>query len=365
MNQQTAPKSSKQGGGCFPSIFLFIGFGLLLVSALSILNTAFGWELSLSVYGADTELPKYWDATIGLSVVAVVWTAVGFFINSRGFLRFWGKNALNKVIVIGLTVGLLVGIFLILDDYDRRIKERNRELFAAMDSTETETEPEEDPEPYNPYADREVTIVVTNPSLDTLKAYANGEELLVASPREFGKGELAPGTHPIVAIAGEDTLLNYDLEVREGKKSDKNLIMVLNPDGFFNVAVLNFQDYYDDDNRKRKQAKTINYRLETYSEHESQFEVNVDGGSVLLPRRASIDISYGTALKFIAVPNQIGDNRDRAFDYAIWSFIDDEKKGLMQDGLDFFMLSDKKKREVVKNRLDEDFKRFEEEEPAN
>ena len=365
MNQPTAKGASNEGGGCFPTIFLFIGYGLILVSILSVLNTAFGWELELSVYGTDTALPKYWDATIALCVTAVIWTAIGWFINSRRFLNFWRKNALNKIIVIGTTVAVLVGTFLILDDYDRRIREENQRRWAEMDSTDTDETPVEEPEPYNPYADREVTIVLTNPTVDTLKAFANGEALLSASPREFGKGDLAPGTHSFLAIAGEDTLINRDLEIRPGEKADKNLILVINPDGHYNVAVLNFQDYYDDNNQKRTEAETINYRLESYVIGEEEFEVNVDGGSVLLPRRASIGISYGTALKFVAVPQQIGEDRDRAFDYAIWSFVDDEKRGIMQDDLDFYMLSPEKQKEVVRNRLDEDFKRFEEESPAN
>ena len=364
MNQQ-APKDPQKQGGCFPTVFLMIGFGLLLVAIVSVLSATFGWELALSTYGSSTEIPHDWDAAIALLVTSLIWIGIGWLIGTDRFLGFWRKSALNKVIVLGTVVAVLVGAFLILDDYDRRLREAAQSDTFGQDLPPDEGTPDEKPEPPNPYADREVDLVVTNPSLDTLKAYLEGELLLSAAPREFGKADLAPGTHRIALLTGKDSLGKYTLEVPKGKRADKNLIMVLNPGGHYNVAVLNFQDYYDGEHMKRKEAKTINYLLEAYEVGQEQFSVNVDGGSPLLPRRASLDIGYGTALKFVAVPQQIGEDRSLAFDYAIWSFVDDEKRGIMQNDLNFYMLSDAEKRKVVKNRLDEDYKRFLAESPAN
>lgn len=361
---QQPDKSEK--GGCFPTIFLFIGFGLLLMGVLSVLNTAFGWELVLEIYGSDLEVPKYWDATIALVVIGGIWTLIGYGINSAGFLRFYRKN---KILTILGSIGILVGIFFALDAYDKKIKADNRASLLASDTIESEDEPEEEPKPaYNPYADREVKLIVSNPTLDTLEVFADGKSLMQVFPYAFDSEDLKPGTYQLASIAAGDTLDNRELVIEEGTVDDKDLMLILNIDSAFNFGILGFQDYYDPEtHQKLKEAKSINYKMYKLHWHENLIRVNIEGGSMTLPRRASIDVSYGNALKLVMVPDELEgerseDDRSKVFDFLIWKFIDEEKKGYMQDGFDFLMLSDKEKKKVILNRLNDDLKRFEESE---
>ena len=125
--------------------------------------------------------------------------------------------------------------------------------------------------------------------------------------------------------------------------------------------MLNFQDFYGPDNNKRKGAKTLNYRKEVLSWHQHIFTIKVEDASVVLLRHISLPFSYGNALKIVLVPDELEGDDDKAFDYLIWKFIDEEKKGIMQDDLSFFMLSEEERKEAVQNRLSDDFKRFEKE----
>ena len=91
------------------------------------------------------------------------------------------------------------------------------------------------------------------------------------------------------------------------------------------------------------------------------FTIDFESPSLTLPRHPSIDISSGTALKIVLVPDELESDESKAFDYLIWKFIDEETKGFMQDDLDFFMLKGKKRDAAIRNRLKDDLKRFEKE----
>jgi|GEM_PF-4147909 len=351
---------SKPEPGLFAIILLFIGYGLLLVSLLSILNTAFGWELALDVYGSSTQLPKYWDGTIALTVVAVIWTLIAYGINSAPFIRFYRKN---KILTILGCIGILVGVFFALDAYDRSIREANAAAFAEMDEeddTKTETESTPDPEPFNPYEDREVDIIIGNPKLDTMKVYSNGDLFMTINPYEFEDEDLTPGQYEFAFLVAEDTVETRTVNVPAGSDADRSLAYILNPDSAFNLAVLDIQDYYDpDSHNKRTKAKTLNYKLRSLHWHETISVINIAGGSFTLPRSPSLSMSYGTALKLVVLPDQYRDDKDKAFDYAIWKFIEEDKKGYMQDDMGFIMLSPEKKKEAIRNRMQNDVKEFE------
>ena len=154
----------------------------------------------------------------------------------------------------------------------------------------------------------------------------------------------------------ESVELNFPVRTAETKDE----ITVINVDSFFNIGVLNFQDYYGSDHNKRKGAKTINYRNEGLYWHPHIFTLNVQGASVVLPRHISLSFSYGTALKFVLLPDELIGEDSLAFDYMIWKFIDEETKGIMQDDLDFFLLSGEKRKKAIRNRLADDWERFQE-----
>lgn len=342
--------------GLFALILLMIGFGLLAVAALSILNTAFDWRLSLE--GAD--LPRNWEGTIALIIMAVIWTLIAWGINSTPFIRLYRKN---KLLTILGCLGILVGTFFALDAYDKSIREANAESLAASQSKnreDTEVEPAPEPERYNPYKDREVDLIVGNPTLDTLKVISNGKFLMEVNPYEFEDENLKPGDYALTLLVGKDTLEKRNLTIPAGSSDDRNLAYVLNPDSSFNIAVLDIQDYYDpESHNKRKGAKTLNYKLWSLNWHEALIKINIEGASFTLPRSPSFSMSYGTALKLVVLPDEYRDNKDKAFDFAIWKFIEEDKKGYIQDDMNFLMLPPKEKRKAIKNRLKNDVKKFE------
>lgn len=354
-------------GGCVPMITTMVGFGMMIVGVLAVLNTAFGWNLVLEVSGAEVEVPKYWDSTIAVLVVGGLIALIGWVMGRPSVTRFYRKN---KLLVILGSIGLVVGIFFMLNEYDKSIKRANAEKFAKMDSlggpnggaygADESDDPDAEPA-YNPYADREITFLISNPTVDTMKVLVDGEEFLQVEPYEMEKGELSAGTHQLVATVNGKTVETVELDFPERTKATVDEITVINVDSFFNIAVLDFQDYYDSNNKKRKGAETINYRLPAMKWHEHIFTLNAEKATLVLPRHISLDFSRGNALKFVLVPEEFENDDDKAFDYAIWKFIDEEKKGYMQDGMDFFMLSGKKRQDVIRNRLSEDAKRFEKE----
>ena len=355
-------KKDTESGGCVPMITTFVGLGMLLVGVVAIFNTAFDWDLVIEVYGADLEVPKYWDSTIAVLVVGAIIAGIGWLMGRPAVIRFYRKN---KLLVILGSIGILVGTFFLLNEYDKSIRRANEREFAKLDSLR-EANPEayedEDEEPaYNPYADRKITYLVTNPTLDTMRVYMDGKEELTIKPYEAGEGEVEKGQHQLVAKVKGEAIETVDLDLAERTEENLHEITVVNIDSFFNIGFLNFQDYYDSNNKKRKGAKTINYRLESMNWHEHIFTIDVRKASIILPRRISLDMSYGNALKIVYVPDELESDSDKAFDYVIWKFIDEEKKGYTQDGLDFFMLSDKEKKEAIQNRLVDDLKRFEKE----
>lgn len=363
-NSTQNPNDKSSAGGCVPMIVSMVGFGMLLVGVLAVLNTAFGWELVLEVYGSDMEVPKYWDSTIGVLVVGAIIAGIGWIMGRPSVIRFYRKN---KLLVILGSIGLIVGVFFLLNEYDKSIRRANEREFARMDSLRAanpeayQSEESEEPEEpaYNPYADREITFIVTNPTVETMQVLVDGKKAFEVKPYEIGKDKMSSGQHRLTAIVEGDTVEAVELDLPERTKETKDEVTVINVDSFFNIGALNFQDYYDSDNKKRKEAKTINYRLESLNWHEHIFTIDVNNPSLLFPRRASLDISYGTALKIVFVPDELEGDRDKAFDYVIWKFIDEEKKGFVQDGLDFFKLSDEEKKEAIRNRLVDDMKRFE------
>ena len=358
-------KNDSDSGGCVPMITTLVGLGMLLVGIIAIFNTAFGWELVIEVYGADMEIPKYWDSTIAVLVVGAIIAGIGWLMGRPAVIRFYRKN---KILVILGSIGLIAGVFFLLNEYDKSIRRSNEREFAKMDSLRAANpelyaeEDEEDDEPaYNPYADRKITILVTNPTVDTMKVFVDGKEEIEIKPMEAGKGKVKNGKHELVAKVKGKEVQTVELDLPERTKETKDEITVINVDSFFNIGILNFQDYYDADNNKRKGAKTINYRLESMTWHEHIFTLDVKSPSLYMPRRISLDFSSGTALKVVFVPKELEEDNDKAFDYVIWKFIDEEKKGYSQDGLDFYMLSDKEKKEAIRNRLSDDMKRFEKE----
>jgi hypothetical protein len=192
-----------------------------------------------------------------------------------------------------------------------------------------------------------------------MQVYINGKQTLEIEPYEFEDGELDAGQYRLAAAVKGDTIEAMDLELPERQENNLYEIFVVNVDSFFNIGFLNFQDYYDSKNQKRKGAKTINYRLESLHWHEHFFSINpAKRPTVVLPRHISFDFSSGNALKIVILPDEYENDKDNAFDYAIWKFIDEEKKGYMQDGMDFYMLSPEKRKQAIKNRLSDDLKRF-------
>lgn len=360
--QNTTEKEAK--GGCVSMGIIFVGLGMLAVGLLGVLNTAFGWDLVLEVYEVDVQVPKYWDATIAVLVIGGIIALIGWVIGTAPFIRIFRKN---KWLVILGAIGILVGVFFLLNEYDKKIKRDNALAFAQMDSLRAanpeqyEAEDAEEVPEFNPYADNEITFLLSNPTVDTMEVYLDGEKAFEVAPFELEKNELSAGKHQLVAkVKGKEVeLVELDFPVRTVETKDE--ITVINVDSFFNIGVLNFQDFYGSDNNKRKGAKTLNYRKEALTWHQHIFTFNVERASVVLPRHISLSFSYGTALKIVLVPDELEGDDDQAFDYLIWKFIDEEKKGILQDDLDFFMLSEAERKEAIRNRLADDFKRFEQE----
>ncbi len=358
-------KDNSDSGGCVPMITTLIGLGMILVGLLAVFNTAFGWELVLEVYGSPLEIPKYWDSTIAVLVVGGIIAGIGWVMGRPRVIRFYRKN---KLLTILGSVALLVGVFLLLNEYDKSLRRSSAAKRAQLDSLNTaqlEAEEYEEEPAYNPYADREITYLVTNPTVDTLTVYVDGAEAFTIKPYEIGKGKIKSGVHQLEAKVGDKTLETVDLDLPERTEETRHEITVLNIDSFFNNGVLNFQDYFDSSNRKKKGAKTINYLLQSLNWHEHIFTIDVESPSLTLPRHPSIDISSGTALKLVLVPDELESDESKAFDYLIWKFIDEETKGFMQDDLDFFMLKGKKRDAAIRNRLKDDLKRFEKENSSN
>ena len=315
----------------------------------------------LEVYESEVEVPRHWDATIGVLVVGAIIAGIGWVIGTPAFVRIFRKN--KWLIILG-AVALLVGVFFALNEYDKSIKRRNAEEFAKMDSLRAahpelyEEEGEAEEPAYNPYADREATVLVSNPTTDTMEVFLDEEKALDIAPFELEKVEIKPGKHQFVAKVKGEERESVDLNFPVRTAETKDEITVINVDSFFNIGVLNFQDYYGSDHNKRKGAKTINYRNEGLFWHPHIFTLNVQGASVVLPRHISLSFSYGTALKFVLLPDELIGEDSLAFDYMIWKFIDEETKGIMQDDLDFYMLSPKERKVAIQNRLADDWKRF-------
>ena len=355
------PPNQEAKGGCISIGTLMVGLGMLGVGLLGVLNTVFGWNLVLEVYETEVELPRYWDATIGVLVVGGIIAGIGWLIGTAWFIRIFRKN--KWLIILG-AIGILVGVFLLLNEYDKSIKRANAEAFAEMDSLRA-ANPEafetEDQPAYNPYADREITFLLSNPTLDTLEAFLDGEKVFEVAPHELQRGKVSAGKHQLIArVQGKEVeSVTLDFPVRTSGTKDE--ITVINVDSFFNMGVLNFSDYYDSNGNKRKGAKTINYRREGMFWHQHIFTFNVAGASIVLPRNISLSSYYGTPLKIVLVPDELEEDPDKAFDYLIWKFIDEEKKGFMQDDFEFFMLKDAERKAAIQNRLAEDLKRFEQE----
>jgi len=143
-------KDDQPSGGCVPMIVTLVGFGMLIVGVLAILNTAFGWELVLEVYGSNMEVPKYWDSTIGVLAVGAILAGIGWVMGRPKVIRFYQKNRL--LVILG-SIGLLVGTFFLLNEYDKSIRRSNAAEFARMDSLdalEGEDGGEEEEPAYNP-----------------------------------------------------------------------------------------------------------------------------------------------------------------------------------------------------------------------
>ena len=192
------PNGGSDSGGCVPMVVTLIGLGMLIVGVLAIFNTAFGWELVLEVYGAAVEIPKYWDATIGVLAVGAIIAGIGWVMGRPAVIRFYRKN---KLLTILGSVGLLVGVFFLLNEYDKSIRRANVEEFARMDSIR-EANPEafaEGEDMVTPYADREIEFLVTNPTVDTMRVFLDGKEVFEIKPYEIGKGKTAHGQHQLEA----------------------------------------------------------------------------------------------------------------------------------------------------------------------
>ena len=192
--QPSTPPEQKEKGGCVSLVTILVGLGMLGVGLLGVLNTLFDWDLVLEVYESEVEVPRHWDATIGVLVVGAIIAGIGWVIGTPTFVRIFRKN--KWLIILG-AVALLVGVFFALNEYDKSIKRRNAEEFAKMDSLRAahpelyEEEGEVEEPEYNPYADREATVLISNPTTDTMEVFWDGEKALDIAPFELGKDEIS------------------------------------------------------------------------------------------------------------------------------------------------------------------------------
>lgn len=139
MNNTQPPK---QGSSLIGLMLGLMGLLLLLVSILGIVNTAFGWNLKLEVYGSGTELPKHWDAAIGLLAVALIWVGIYAMFTWVRPLRDFSRRRpwVTALIIIGGLVGVIVGITI----WDNaNIKERNAKWDAEQREDSIKTAEEE------------------------------------------------------------------------------------------------------------------------------------------------------------------------------------------------------------------------------
>ncbi|MGB1276683.1 MAG: hypothetical protein ACPG77_13120, partial [Nannocystaceae bacterium] len=90
----------------FATIFLFVGLAGLALTALSALNTAFGWKLALGTRGATTPLPRYWDSVFGLGAASILIIGLTYFGSTVTGMY---QNAKGKPFArMGILLGALV-----------------------------------------------------------------------------------------------------------------------------------------------------------------------------------------------------------------------------------------------------------------
>lgn len=134
------------------SIALLFGGLMVLFSIGSVLNTAFDWNLTFK--GVD--LPKHWDATIGLCGATVVFFAIWALLSYVGPVRRFGRQRpwiMALLVVLGL-IGAIVGITIwdnanIKARHEQFLEDQRQDSLRSLDSARsigTELPPSDQPE---------------------------------------------------------------------------------------------------------------------------------------------------------------------------------------------------------------------------
>jgi hypothetical protein len=107
------------------------GILLILFSLLSVLNTAFEWNLTFK----NVALPKHWDATIGLVGVTVVWWGIWALLTLVKPIQRWGRRHpwIMALIVVG-AITLAIVLITVIDNAQREARHNSPEYKAQMDS---------------------------------------------------------------------------------------------------------------------------------------------------------------------------------------------------------------------------------------
>lgn len=233
----TPQQPPKGGMSLVGSIAILFGLLMLLFSLLSVLNTAFGWNMQVK----GVNLPKHWDATIGLIGATVIFWAIWAFLTYVGPVRRFGRKYpwLMALFVVAALVGAIV-IITVIDNANIRERRERAEKIALQDSLkrveDTQAMFGDQPVPYR--------LAVVNPQGQAMQVFIR-DSLLTSIPA-YEMRELQLPWEPfkmLVRVDGKD-FASKRMEPDPSMGESPATLHVYNPKGQYDILVFNYDTAY-------------------------------------------------------------------------------------------------------------------------
>lgn len=339
--------------GLLAMLILLLGVLIFLFGIVSVCVTFLDGDITMEVGGVELDIPNTWDTALPLLTVGVWVVVLSLYFGDPGFRR--RALADKRALAVGMVILVFGSSMAFLVRSPNAEWAMSREEYTA-DRTQQDL-PKSRPR-RNLYADRVVDLFTGNPTTDSMSLFINDSLWKVIKGREFEYVRLKPGPYRIRPVVKGDTIDRKDVTVPQGSREDKDRIYIFNPNGFFSYALLDYSDLYQD-KKRRKHGDDVKYKL-----HSSWFglrwnDLNISGASIYGPRRPSLPIGYNKALKMVLIPKEWEGREKKIEAYATWKLQDEDDKGFSQDGLEFFMKNPAERRKAIRNRLQDDVRRFE------
>ncbi len=276
--------------------------GLLVINCLlSVLNTAFDWQITLN----RVPLPATWESTIALSGAAVIFWAIYAFMTYVGPVRRFGQQRpwIMALLVVLFIVGVIVGITV----WDNgNISERNaaRAADSKADSLDRIEEGKAffkgQPVPYR--------LAILNPENAIVQVWIDSEQVATIAPLEATEIAL-PWQPAKIRLTKEDQVLaTTEIKPDASKGQDPATLHVYSPLKDRYVWVYDYDGGYVNGQLKTDKEFEPEYVDAYYMEE--LFDIEKAGPFYILPNQKAPATSTYHAYRLVYLPPAIEDPSD-------------------------------------------------------